>query len=91
MTEIWPGDSVPLGATWDGGGVNVAVYSEVADFVELCLFDDDGRESRVRLPEITRFIHHGYVPNLGPGRRYGFRVHGPWAPDQGQRCNPAKL
>ena len=91
MTEIWPGDSVALGATWDGGGVNVAVYSEVADFVELCLFDGDGRESRVRLPEITRFIHHGYVPNLGPGQRYGFRVHGPWAPDQGQRCNPAKL
>ena len=91
MTAVWPGDSSPLGVTWDGRGVNVAVYSEAADSIELCLFDDDGRESRMQLPEVTGFIHHGYVPGVEPGMQYGFRADGPWAPDQGRRCNPAKL
>jgi glycogen operon protein len=91
MTTVRPGESFPLGVTWDGHGINVAVYSEAADFVEMCLFDDAGRETRLRLPEITRFIHHGYIPDVGPGSKYGFRVHGPWVPAEGLLCNPAKL
>jgi isoamylase len=89
--EIWPGGPYPLGATYDGFGVNFAVFSEVADRVELCLFDDERRESRIALPEVTAFCWHGYVPQLQPGQRYGFRVHGPWAPAEGHRCNAAKL
>jgi glycogen operon protein len=85
------GSPYPLGATPDAGGVNVALYSEVADFVEVCLFDAAGNETRVRLPEETAHVHHGYLPDLGPGLRYGFRVHGPWDPANGVRCNPAKL
>ncbi len=87
----WPGDAYPLGATYEGGGTNFAVYSEVADLVEICLFDDDGTETRHKLPEVTSFIHHGYLPGISPGQRYGFRVHGPWAPGDGLLCNPAKL
>ena len=90
-TTIWPGRPYPLGATWDGEGVNFALFSEVAARVELCLFDDDGRERRVDLPDLSGFVHHGYVPGLGPGQRYGFRVHGPWVPQAGQRCQPSKL
>jgi glycogen operon protein len=89
--EIWPGDVFPLGATFDGTGVNFAVFSEVAEHIELCLFDDDGEETRLRLPESKNFVHAGYVDGLGPGQRYGFRVHGPWNPGNGSRCNPAKL
>jgi glycogen operon protein len=81
----------PLGATHDGAGVNFGVYSEVADRIEVCLFDDDGNEQRHTLPEVTRFVHHGYLPDIGPGQRYGFRVHGPWDPSAGLVCNPAKL
>ena len=81
----------PLGATHDGAGVNFGVYSEVADRIEVCLFDDDGNEHRHTLPEVTRFVHHGYLPDIGPGQRYGFRVHGPWDPSAGLVCNPAKL
>ncbi|MDH3752297.1 MAG: glycogen debranching protein GlgX [Acidimicrobiia bacterium] len=88
---IWPGEAFPLGATHDGDGVNFAVYSEVADGIELCLFDTDGIETRLRLPEVTAFVHNGYVPGLEPGQRYGYRVHGPWSPAEGIRCNPAKL
>ena len=88
---IRPGEPFPLGATWDGRGTNFAVFSEVADRIELCLFDDDGRETRVRLPERTAFCWHGYLPGIGPGQRYGYRVHGPWEPGRGHRCNPAKL
>lgn len=92
MIDIWPGENVPLGAHYDGAGVNFAVFSEVADRIDLCLFGDrGGSETRVRLPEVTNFVHHGYVPGLEPGQRYGFRVHGPWNPAAGQRCNPAKL
>ena len=89
--RIWPGSSAPLGATWDGSGVNVAVYSELAERIELCLFDDDGTERRVALPSVTSSVHNGYLPDLRPGQRYGFRVHGPWAPRDGAVCNAAKL
>ena len=89
--SIRPGEPFPLGATWDGRGTNFAVFSEIAEAVDLCLFDDAGRETCVRLPERTAFCWHGYLPGVGPGQRYGFRVHGPWNPSQGQRCNPAKL
>src|SRR4029079_2389926 len=75
----------------DGRGTNFAVFSEVADAVDLCLFDDDGHETRIRLPERTAFCWPGYLSGIGPGQRYGFRVHGPWNPAEGQRCNPAKL
>ena len=89
--KIWPGKPYPLGATWDGVGTNFSVFSEVATKIELCLFDANGKESRVDLPETTSFIFHGYLPNVGPGQRYGFRVHGPWEPQNGHRCNPVKL
>jgi glycogen operon protein len=88
---IWPGAPYPLGATYDGSGTNFAVFSEVAERVDLCLFDDDGAEKRVRLPERDAFVWHGYLPNIGPGQRYGFRVHGPYEPAAGLRCNPHKL
>ena len=87
----WPGSSYPLGASYDGAGTNFALFSEVAEFVELCLFDRDGQETRVRLNEVDGFVHHCYVPNIVPGQRYGYRVHGPHDPAQGLRCNPAKL
>ncbi len=89
--EIWPGTAYPLGATWDGSGTTFAVFSENADRIELCLFDEDGSERRVTLPEVTAFVHHGYLPGVGPGQRYGYRAHGPWDPQRGIRCNPAKL
>jgi isoamylase len=89
--RIWPGSPYPLGATYDGAGTNFSVFSEVAERVELCLFDEAGREERVDLPESTGFNWHGYLPGIEPGQRYGLRVHGPWNPDAGQRANPAKL
>jgi isoamylase len=89
--EIWPGQAYPLGATFDGTGVNFALFSEVAEAVELCLIDDDGAETRIPLTEVDAFVWHGYVPNLQPGQRYGYRVHGPYDPSRGHRCNPAKL
>src|SRR3954462_12413573 len=88
---VWPGAPYPLGATYDGSGTNFALFSEVAELVELCLFDDEGAETRVRLPERDAFVWHGYLPNVGPGQRYGFRVHGAYDPAQGLRCNPNKL
>src|SRR5437899_3681981 len=91
MTKVWPGNNYPLGATYDGAGTNFSIFSEIAERVELCLFDEKGNETRFDLPEVTSFCWHGYLPNLGPGQRYGFRVHGPWAPADGHRCNPAKL
>ncbi|WP_067968770.1 glycogen debranching protein GlgX [Nocardiopsis trehalosi] len=91
MVEIWPGTSYPLGATFDGSGTNFSLFSEAAERVELCLFDDDGRETRVALTENDGFVWHGYLPGIGPGQRYGYRVHGPYAPERGHRCNPAKL
>ncbi|MEV6714657.1 glycogen debranching protein GlgX [Lentzea sp. NPDC051208] len=89
--KAWPGTSYPLGATYDGVGTNFALFSEVADRVELCLFDDDGTETRVHLSEVSGFVHHGYLHGVGPGQRYGYRVHGPYAPERGMRCNPNKL
>jgi glycogen operon protein len=89
--EVWPGRPYPLGATYDGGGTNFSVFSEVAEAVELCLFDGDGAEQRVPLEEIDASCWHGYLPSVTPGQRYGYRVHGPWAPEHGIRCNPVKL
>jgi isoamylase len=85
---VHPGEPYPLGATWDGEGVNFALFSENATRVEVCLFDEKGQEIRVRLREQTAFIWHGYLPGLAPGQRYGFRVHGPYDPDRGLRFNP---
>ncbi|UBU17996.1 glycogen debranching protein GlgX [Nonomuraea gerenzanensis] len=81
----------PLGAVYDGTGTNFAVFSEPAERVELCLFDADGNETRVELPEVDGFVWHGYLEGAGPGQRYGYRVHGPHDPASGLRCNPAKL
>jgi isoamylase len=89
--KIWPGNSYPLGATCDNGGTNFSLFAEVAERVELCLFDDAGRETRVDLPEVSGHCWHGYFPEIKAGQRYGFRVHGPWQPWNGHRCNPAKL
>ena len=89
--KIWPGQPYPLGATWDGFGTNFSVFSEVANRVELCLFDAQGNETRVDLPENTALCWHGYLPQVGPGQRYGYRVYGPWAPQDGHRTHPSKL
>ena len=89
--QLWPGTAYPLGATFDGNGTNFALFSEVADSVELCLFDEDLTETRVELTEVDGYVWHGYLPGVQPGQRYGFRVTGPWDPSKGQRCNPAKL
>ena len=95
VSEIWPGKAYPLGATYDGSGTNFAVFSEAAEKVELCLFSVDGAgrldESRVTLPEVDGFVWHGFIPNIEPGQRYGYRVYGPYDPAAGQRCNPNKL
>jgi isoamylase len=88
---VWPGASYPLGASYDGTGTNFALFSEIAEQVELCLFAEDGAETRVALREVDVFIWHGYLPGVGPGQRYGYRVHGPYDPAAGHRCNPAKL
>ncbi|MFN8077364.1 MAG: glycogen debranching protein GlgX [Kineosporiaceae bacterium] len=89
--EIWPGTPYPLGATFDGAGTNFALFSEVAQRVELCLIDEQGQEERVELSEVDGFVWHAYLPRVGPGQRYGFRVHGAFEPTAGHRCNPAKL
>jgi isoamylase len=90
--RVWPGTAYPLGATWGGSGTNFALFSEVAEQVELCLFDDgSGQETRVELTEVDGFVWHCYLPGAGPGQRYGYRVHGPYQPGRGHRCNPAKL
>ena len=89
--QVWPGHPYPLGATYDGAGTNFAVFSEVAERVELCLFDDDGVETRIELPEREALVWHGYLPRIVPGQRYGYRVYGPYDPANGLRCNPNKL
>jgi isoamylase len=91
QAAAWPGTAHPLGATYDGVGTNFALFSEVAERVELCLFDDDGTESRIEVREVDGFVWHAYLPTAGPGQRYGYRVHGPYDPAAGQRCDPAKL
>jgi isoamylase len=89
--QIWPGAAYPLGATWDGSGTNFALFSEVADLVELCLFDAAGTETRLKVAEVDGFVWHCYLPTIGPGQRYAYRVTGPYDPKRGLRCNPAKL
>ena len=88
---VWPGTSYPLGATYDGAGTNFSVFSEVAEKVELCLIDESGTETRINLDEVDGFVWHAYLPTVAPGQRYGFRVHGPWDPANGLRCDPSKL
>ena len=89
--DIWPGHPYPLGSTFNGSGVNFALFSEVADGVEVCLIADDGTETRVNLTEVDGHVWHGFVPAIEPGQRYGFRVHGPFDLVNGHRCNPAKM
>lgn len=92
--HVWPGAPYPLGATWDGGGVNFALFSENATGVELCLFEwPEGVEEVARVPmrEHTDQVWHAYLPEVRPGQLYGYRVHGPYAPHDGHRFNPAKL
>ena len=89
--EVWPGSPYPLGATYDGAGTNFSLFTEVADGVDLCLIDDEGAEARVALDEVDAHCWHCYVPGVEPGQLYGYRVRGPWDPDSGLRCNPAKL
>ena len=89
--QVWTGSAYPLGATYDGAGTNFALFTSVADAVELCLYDEDGKEQRVPLTEVDADIWHAYLPGVVPGQRYGYRVHGPYDPERGQRCQPAKL
>ncbi|WP_068482975.1 glycogen debranching protein GlgX [Pseudoclavibacter helvolus] len=89
--KTWPGNAYPLGATFDGSGTNFAIFSEAAHKVELCLFDDDGNEERVRLHEQDAHVWHAYLPHVQPGQQYGYRMHGDYDPANGSRCNPAKL
>ena len=91
MRDVWPGGPFPLGPTWDGAGTNFSLFSEHAEEVVLCLFDDEDREERITLRERTAFNWHGYLPGVGPGQRYAYRVGGPWAPELGHRFNPYKL
>src|SRR5436853_1094669 len=91
--RIWPGKPYPLGATWDGAGVNFALFSQHATKVELCLFDavEGGNETRITLPEQTEQVFHAYLPDAHPGQLYGYRVHGPYEPAKGHRFNPNKI
>ena len=91
MTQTWPGHPFPLGPTWDGEGTNFSLFSEHAERVELCLFDGEDRELRLPIVERTAFNWHCYVPGVGPGQRYAYRVYGEYAPERGRRFNPAKL
>src|SRR5438270_415011 len=92
--RVWPGRPYPLGATWDGSGVNFALFSENATKVELCLFDtvDDRHEAHtIELKEHTDLVWHAFLPDVTPGQIYGYRVHGPYEPAQGHRFNPNKV
>jgi glycogen operon protein len=91
LATVWPGSSYPLGANFDGGGTNFALFSEIAEKVELCLIDDGGHETRISLDEVDGYVWHAYLPTVSPGQRYGFRVHGPFDPSAGHRCDPSKL
>src|ERR1700756_4241370 len=89
---VWPGKPYPLGATWDGQGVNFALFSEHAEKVELCLFDAEGKQAAViTVREQTDQVWHCYLPEARPGLVYGYRVHGPYDPGRGLRFNPHKL
>ena len=87
----WPGAPFPLGPSWDGNGTNFSLFSENARRVELCLFDESDHEERVEVRQLTAHNWHVYLPGVGPGQRYGYRVDGPWDPKAGHRFNPAKL
>src|SRR6202020_2985011 len=89
--QLLPGEPLPPGTTWDGEGTNFSLFSEHAERVELCLFDDDGAEPPLGPARPAAFHWHGYLPGVGPGQLYGYRVHGPWAPQDGHRFNPDKL
>ena len=89
--ERWPGVTNPLGPSWDGQGTNFTLFSEHATLVDLCLFDEQGHETRIPLSERNNFVWHGYLPGIGPGQRYGFRVDGPYEPKEGHRFNRHKL
>jgi isoamylase len=89
--DVWPGRPFPLGPVWDGAGTNFSLFTEKAEAVELCLFHEDGNEERVAMRERTAFNWHCYLPGVGPGCRYGYRAHGPYAPHEGHRFNPQKL
>jgi glycogen operon protein len=89
--DVWPGKPFPLGPIWDGTGTNFSLFSENAERVELCLFDGDDGETRVELIEREAFNWHCYIPGIGPGQRYGYRVHGAYDPVTGHRFNPHKL
>ena len=89
--EVWPGAPYPLGASYDGAGTNFALFSEIAESVELCLFDDENTETRIPMPEKDALVWHAYLPRVEPGQRYGYRVHGPYDPPNGNRCDPSKL
>jgi isoamylase len=91
VTDIWPGDPYPLGASWDGYGTNFSVFSEHAEAVDLCLFDDEDQETRIAITQRRALNWHCYLPECRPGQRYGFRVHGPYTPAEGRRFNPDKL
>jgi glycogen operon protein len=88
---VWPGSAYPLGATYDGNGTNFALFSESAQKIELCLFDDDRNETRFELTEVDANVWHGYLPQVQPGQRYGYRVYGDYDPEKGDRSNPNKL
>src|SRR5262245_61191525 len=92
--RVWPGSPSPLGARFDGSGVNFALFSARATKVEACLFDRTDatvERTRITLPERTDLVWHGYLPDVRPGQLYGYRVYGPWDPDHGDRFNPAKV
>src|SRR5208282_1947234 len=92
--RLWPGHPYPLGATWDGAGVNFAIFSENATKVELCLFDSPDAEQeahRLRFKEYTDKVWHAYLPDVLPGQLYGYRIHGPYEPDKGHRFNANKI
>ncbi|MDQ1138039.1 isoamylase [Microbacterium sp. SORGH_AS 1204] len=91
VQQVWPGSSYPLGATYDGNGTNFALFSEGAEKVELCLFDEDGTETCYELIDVDAFVWHAYLPNILPGQRYGYRVHGEYDPASGKRFNASKL
>jgi glycogen operon protein len=91
VLQVWPGNPFPLGPVYDGRGTNFSLFSENAEGVELCLFDADDVETRVEVVERTAFVWHCYLPGIGPGQRYGYRVRGPYDPSRGLRFNPAKL
>jgi isoamylase len=91
LTEVWPGRPFPLGASWDGQGTNFSLFSENAVGAEVCLFTDGGAEQRIPMDQRQAMNFHCYLPGIGPGQRYGFRVHGPYDPQNGHRFNPAKL